>query len=233
MPECVLLLCPPLSFRRLRPPPSLSRSAVFIQELTARAHLVSLGARRRTVSRADVAQAVSRSDAFDFLIVSAPSLLSARASRHRLFVNDATHAPATQDIVPRTEQRAAASTSNAGAPGSGSGSTKRPSRSRKHSQRDSPADGAGGMVEDSGAAGAGGADGEADDVGEPSRKRPRFDDGQQQPGQPGAFAAMDPAQAAAVVAAAAGYYLPQGLADGAVRPEVPLCRLSSRAQARC
>ncbi|GAA6017366.1 hypothetical protein JCM10207_005610 [Rhodosporidiobolus poonsookiae] len=64
---------------------------IFIQELTARAHLVSLAARRRTLSRADVAQAVSRSDMFDFLI----------------------------DIVPRNERTAAASTSAGGsnAPG--------------------------------------------------------------------------------------------------------------------
>lgn len=43
--------------------------AVFIQELTARSHMRSLAARRRMISRADVAAAVSRSDMFDFLIV--------------------------------------------------------------------------------------------------------------------------------------------------------------------
>ncbi|GAA5934312.1 hypothetical protein JCM1841_004436 [Sporobolomyces salmonicolor] len=84
---------------------------IFIQELTARAHLVSLASRRRTLSRADVAQAVSRSDMFDFLI----------------------------DIVPREERNAAsASSSHAGPPKSTStSSSKRPSRSRKASQRDS------------------------------------------------------------------------------------------------
>ncbi|KWU45299.1 hypothetical protein RHOSPDRAFT_33244 [Rhodotorula sp. JG-1b] len=41
---------------------------IFIQELTARAHLRSLASRRRMISRADVAAAVSRSDMFDFLI---------------------------------------------------------------------------------------------------------------------------------------------------------------------
>ncbi|ORY91804.1 histone-fold-containing protein [Leucosporidium creatinivorum] len=41
---------------------------IFIQELTARSHLVSLASRRRTLSRPDVAQAVSKSDMFDFLI---------------------------------------------------------------------------------------------------------------------------------------------------------------------
>jgi hypothetical protein len=44
-------------------------NTVFIQELTARAHLRSLASRRRMISRADVAAAVSRSDMFDFLIV--------------------------------------------------------------------------------------------------------------------------------------------------------------------
>lgn len=46
----------------------LSPPSVFIQELTARSHLVSLASRRRTLSRPDVAQAVSKSDMFDFLI---------------------------------------------------------------------------------------------------------------------------------------------------------------------
>ncbi|GAA5885765.1 hypothetical protein JCM3774_001119 [Rhodotorula dairenensis] len=41
---------------------------IFIQELTARAHMRSLASRRRMISRADVAAAVSRSDMFDFLI---------------------------------------------------------------------------------------------------------------------------------------------------------------------
>ncbi|GAA6023312.1 hypothetical protein JCM11491_006891 [Sporobolomyces phaffii] len=53
---------------------------IFIQELTARAHLVSIESKRRTISRTDVAQAVSKSDTFDFLI----------------------------DIVPREERAAAA-----------------------------------------------------------------------------------------------------------------------------
>lgn len=45
-----------------------SPSLVFIQELTARSHLVSLASRRRTLSRPDVAEAVGKSDMFDFLI---------------------------------------------------------------------------------------------------------------------------------------------------------------------
>lgn len=43
-------------------------TTVFIQELTARSHLISLESRRRTLSRPDVATAVSKSDMFDFLI---------------------------------------------------------------------------------------------------------------------------------------------------------------------
>ncbi|GAA5884338.1 hypothetical protein JCM6882_002234 [Rhodosporidiobolus microsporus] len=109
---------------------------IFIQELTARAHLVSLAARRRTLSRADVASAVSRSDMFDFLI----------------------------DIVPRAERTAASSapsTSNAGASTSGAGgsSSKRPSRARKASQRqqeeDEAAAAAEAAEEDAAGAGAG------------------------------------------------------------------------------
>lgn len=42
--------------------------AVFIQELAARSHMVSLSSRRRTLSRPDVAQAIAKSDMFDFLI---------------------------------------------------------------------------------------------------------------------------------------------------------------------
>ncbi|PRQ70318.1 Histone-fold-containing protein [Rhodotorula toruloides] len=59
---------------------------IFIQELTARAHLVSMSAKRRTISRADVAQAVSRSDMFDFLIVRRAILL--HLSRARGIVAD-------------------------------------------------------------------------------------------------------------------------------------------------
>ena len=62
--------------RRFHGPPHVrtprSRDAndrpVFIQELTARSHLVSLSHKRRTLSRPDVAQAISKSDQFDFLI---------------------------------------------------------------------------------------------------------------------------------------------------------------------
>lgn len=115
--------------------------AVFIQELTTRAHLVSLSAKRRTISRADVAQAVSRSDMFDFLIVRGPARdclpcdVVRRGSHKRCGL-------LAQDIVPRTE-RPTASTSHTPAAdtptASGSGTRSRPSRTRRHSQRESPA----------------------------------------------------------------------------------------------
>ncbi|GAA5822146.1 hypothetical protein JCM5353_006246 [Sporobolomyces roseus] len=92
---------------------------IFIQELTARAHLASLQSKRRTLARTDVAAALTKSDSFDFLI----------------------------DIVPR-EERAAASGSNSNsnasastshsknASSNGAGAAgKRPSRSRKSSQK--------------------------------------------------------------------------------------------------
>ncbi|KAM0750140.1 histone-fold-containing protein, partial [Meredithblackwellia eburnea MCA 4105] len=41
---------------------------IFIQELTARSHLVSLSNKRRTLSRPDVGEAIGKSDMFDFLI---------------------------------------------------------------------------------------------------------------------------------------------------------------------
>ncbi|SGY79019.1 BQ5605_C008g05015 [Microbotryum silenes-dioicae] len=42
--------------------------AIFIQEITNRAHMVSLASRRRTLARSDVAEAVAKSDTFDFLV---------------------------------------------------------------------------------------------------------------------------------------------------------------------
>lgn len=52
----------------LRPLTNSFPPIVFIQELTARSHLNSLSSRRRTLSRPDVAQAIAKSDMFDFLI---------------------------------------------------------------------------------------------------------------------------------------------------------------------
>ena len=41
---------------------------VFITEITARAFIIADSNKRRTLSRADIAKAVSKSDQFDFLI---------------------------------------------------------------------------------------------------------------------------------------------------------------------
>lgn len=46
----------------------LSNVAVFISEITARAYLVAEQHKRRTLAKADVARALSKSDQFDFLI---------------------------------------------------------------------------------------------------------------------------------------------------------------------
>ncbi len=43
-------------------------SSVFISEITARAFIIADSNKRRTLSRADIAKAVSKSDQFDFLI---------------------------------------------------------------------------------------------------------------------------------------------------------------------
>jgi hypothetical protein len=43
-------------------------SKVFIAEITARAFIVADSNKRRTLSRADIAKALSKSDQFDFLI---------------------------------------------------------------------------------------------------------------------------------------------------------------------
>ena len=44
------------------------RCSVFIAEITARAFIIADSNKRRTLSRADIAKAVSKSDQFDFLI---------------------------------------------------------------------------------------------------------------------------------------------------------------------
>ena len=43
-------------------------SLVFIAEITARAFIIADSSKRRTLSRADIAKALSKSDQFDFLI---------------------------------------------------------------------------------------------------------------------------------------------------------------------
>jgi hypothetical protein len=45
-----------------------SKKKVFIAEITARAFIVADSNKRRTLSRADIAKALSKSDQFDFLI---------------------------------------------------------------------------------------------------------------------------------------------------------------------
>jgi len=45
-----------------------SEKKVFIAEITARAFIVADSNKRRTLSRADIAKALSKSDQFDFLI---------------------------------------------------------------------------------------------------------------------------------------------------------------------
>ena len=66
---------------------------VFISEITARAFIIADSNKRRTLSRADIAKAVSKSDQFDFLI----------------------------DILPREEPFPSGSGSAAGASGKGGG----------------------------------------------------------------------------------------------------------------
>ena len=45
-----------------------THSVVFIAEITARAFIIADSNKRRTLSRADIAKALSKSDQFDFLI---------------------------------------------------------------------------------------------------------------------------------------------------------------------
>lgn len=64
-------------------------AAVFIAEITARAFIIADSNKRRTLSRSDIAKALSKSDQFDFLI----------------------------DIVPRDEMTFPGAASNANGPG--------------------------------------------------------------------------------------------------------------------
>ena len=64
-----LELLSPLAIPRSIAPSSLIvLSKVFIAEITARAFIVADSNKRRTLSRADIAKALSKSDQFDFLI---------------------------------------------------------------------------------------------------------------------------------------------------------------------
>lgn len=65
----LLNLPPSLAVPRSISPTSLTLpSKVFIAEITARAFIVADSNKRRTLSRADIAKALSKSDQFDFLI---------------------------------------------------------------------------------------------------------------------------------------------------------------------
>ena len=50
----------------------LTNNTVFIAEITARAFIIADSNKRRTLSRADIAKALAKSDQFDFLIDIAP-----------------------------------------------------------------------------------------------------------------------------------------------------------------
>jgi nuclear transcription factor Y, gamma len=54
---------------------------VFIQEVTSRAWIIAEQAKRRTLSRADIARALQRSDQFDFLIDIVPRELANEKGR--------------------------------------------------------------------------------------------------------------------------------------------------------
>ncbi|KAI5474773.1 hypothetical protein MNV49_002506 [Pseudohyphozyma bogoriensis] len=77
---------------------------IFIQELTARSHLVSLMGKRRTLSRPDVAQAIAKSDMFDFLIDIVP-----RADSDAAFAG-------TSGVPPSAEGLAGAEASTSASP---------------------------------------------------------------------------------------------------------------------
>ncbi|GAA5943370.1 uncharacterized protein JCM15063_002927 [Sporobolomyces koalae] len=114
---------------------------IFIQELTARAHLVSIESKRRTISRTDVAQAVSKSDTFDFLIDIVPR-------EERAAANAAASATGTAAVAstsgsgpvppppPPPAAAASGSVSTYAAAGTGSNETgKRPVRNRRSSHK--------------------------------------------------------------------------------------------------
>ncbi|KAJ7618588.1 histone-fold-containing protein [Roridomyces roridus] len=85
---------------------------IFIAEITARAFIIADSNKRRTLSRADIAKALTKSDQFDFLI----------------------------DIVPREEPFAGASAAGAGASGSGGPKRQMPPTARREPQLSSPTD---------------------------------------------------------------------------------------------
>lgn len=74
--------------RFISPLCNLPFSTVFIAEVTSRAWLVASAHKRRTLSRADIAKALAKSDQFDFLIDIVPRELAHEkgrsGARHRL-----------------------------------------------------------------------------------------------------------------------------------------------------
>ncbi|GAA5967547.1 hypothetical protein JCM3765_007389 [Sporobolomyces pararoseus] len=122
---------------------------IFIQELTARAHMVSIESKRRTISRTDVAQAVSKSDTFDFLIDIVPreERAAAAAGGSNSSSNQQTQQPSNSnahqtrtsinvpnvdDPIPVPEPLPAAATATTTNAASGS---RRPARARKISEK--------------------------------------------------------------------------------------------------
>ncbi|GAA5982952.1 hypothetical protein JCM10908_006850 [Rhodotorula pacifica] len=127
---------------------------IFIQELTARAHMRSLASRRRMISRADVAAAVSRSDMFDFLIdivprpERSPSPLPAQHSAEQQQTYDQagpSYPGGTGNGHEQGEGEPIASTSDGGALAASSTYPQRPTRSstrsRRYSERGSDVEG--------------------------------------------------------------------------------------------
>jgi len=57
---------------------------IFIQEITCRAFLVADAHKRRTISKADIAKALAKSDQFDFLIDVVPRDEAERAKTHKI-----------------------------------------------------------------------------------------------------------------------------------------------------
>lgn len=74
--------------RQISPACNILFLAVFIAELTSRAWLVASAHKRRTLSRADIAKAIAKSDQFDFLIDIVPRELAHEkgrsGARHRV-----------------------------------------------------------------------------------------------------------------------------------------------------
>lgn len=71
---------------------------VFIQEITCRAFLVADAHKRRTISKADIAKALAKSDHFDFLIDVVPRDEAERAKTQKA-INSGLEAEAVRPSV--------------------------------------------------------------------------------------------------------------------------------------